>query len=117
MGIFKYRHIIAKFILIQFLFILLLSVHFTAWRGIYTEDGLSLECIVDQGRYVIEEGSDRLTLSTVCLEHSIVNLWVVALSIIGLFCPFFFVLFFLRINQKIFYEFCTLVSLSVRLNN
>lgn len=117
MGIYKYRHIIAKFTLTHLLFIMFLSVHFTAWGGYYTEDGLSLACIVSQEMHTIKEETSQLNLSPVHLEPPVMNLWMAVSCAIGLLCPLFFVYFFGQNNDKMTFVRNTLVRLSVRLDN
>lgn len=116
MNIQKYKHIIAKITLIHILFLLFLSVHFTVWGGIYTEDGLSLECIVHQKMQIIERGADQQILSDIYFEYQMIELWA-AFSIIGLCGLLFWCVFYFRTNQTLCYILNTLVRLSVRLDN
>ncbi|MDD6071361.1 MAG: hypothetical protein PUC12_11205 [Clostridiales bacterium] len=116
MIIHKYRDIIAKTTLIHIFLLFFLSIHFTAWGGIYTEDGLSPECIVYQGMQIIEKGTDQQLLSAMHFNHQMIELWMVSFDIIGL-CGLVFFVFYFRKSQKLFYLLNTLVRLSVRLDN
>lgn len=117
MTIYHLRHTIAKITLAQFLLVLFLSIHFTIWGGCYTEDGLSVESIVDQEMQLVEEGTDRLTLSTVSSVSPSFDVWICFSVAMGLFCPFF-IAYFLE-HTKVSPEIipATLVRLSVRMDH
>ena len=127
------KHIIATFTLIHFLLLLFLSIHFSAWGGVYTEDGLSVECIVAQEMHIVRQGIDtiidsgndrcvnRYILSEVnfnsYINGSLINYFTAAFILTGLCGLVLFAYFYYRVMQISFFVPDTPVHLSVRLNN
>ena len=133
MYIRKFKYIIASLTLIHFLLLLFLSIRFSAWGGVYTEDGLSVECIVAQEMHIVRQGIDTIIDSgndhcinprilsadnfNSYISDSIINVHAAAFSLTGLCGLIFFAYFYYRVIQKSFFVPDTPVHLSVRLNN
>lgn len=110
----KYNPLIAKITFVSVFLIVLLSINFSIWGGVYTEDGLEYQ--IHQEMQMIEEGH----ISSNCFSEIMNHLNDLLSFCLLILAAFIFVKAFVSICCNVknaSFVLNTLFALSVRLNN